>query len=103
MYTSIETLLTSASAKRAASKVQHPTLPSHLCFAFVRQSVTLTLTSDPVALSLCYEWSLEEVKAVLRKVFCLESRTQVGLRRHVACCPTSCTRCPESPEFPFCA
>jgi hypothetical protein len=38
----------------------------------------LTLTSDPVALSLYYEWSLEEVKAVLREVFCLESRTQVG-------------------------
>ncbi len=38
---------------------------------------TLTLTSDPVALSLYYEWSLEEVKAVLREVFRLQPRTQV--------------------------
>ena len=55
-------------------------------------TLTLTLTSDPVALSLYYEWSLEEVKAVLREVFCLESRTQVGLQRRVARCRTSCTR-----------
>jgi hypothetical protein len=32
IYTSIETLLTSASAKRAASKVQHPALSSHTFF-----------------------------------------------------------------------
>jgi hypothetical protein len=41
------------------------------------QSVTLTLTSDPVALSLYYEWSLEEVETVVRTVFCLQPTTQV--------------------------
>ena len=102
-HTSIDALLTSASAKNTASKVQHPALSSHrvpLVF-FVRQSVTVTLTSDPVALGLYHEWSLEEVKAVLREVFCLESRTQVGLQRRVARCRTSCSR--SLPPPPFCA
>jgi hypothetical protein len=38
----------------------------------------LTLASDAVVLSLYYEWSLEEVKAVLREVFRLQPRTQVS-------------------------
>ena len=85
------------SSPRASSGMMSGPLPAS---AHGASTLTLTLTSDPVALSLYYEWSLEEVKAVLREVFCLESRTQVGLQRRVARCRTSCSR---SLPPPFCA